>query len=375
MPSRRTVGARAPSYRGSATYAVTPEQLPIPDAGMIGAGNLDEIDNHARTEQSSHYSYTPVVATSQETADAAQVKLYGPRSRWGARNPLTLRPAVQPPQNEGFPAPTTSGPAGAPAWDQTTVDQHYGPTEPDMVTMGVAPQLTWWQRLFRRTPATMTDRSVGAVGETMGKHGPSRLPSVAAPGVNGFQPPDYRRTWDTPAAPGVPLGKDGQPSVAKAGVPLPDPEDASARETVRTGYTVENGWLGYNLPDMAVEPRVAAGPASPWQARPSVIPSGFYAFHRVYDGNEARHLSGQKGVMPSPTAGQPIHTTVEQVQSPGAVAGSFGGFQTASAAPGMTPVGVRPNTIRQVPSAWDYDFNIAPGEAPVSRSRRTLRRG
>jgi hypothetical protein len=228
--------------------------------------------------------------------------------------------------------------------------------------------LKWWQKFLGVKDQTDTydERIMLTTGAANYEDG--YLPTPASLGANTFIVPDVRNIFDTPSLEGVGTKPDGSPYVAKAGRPTQDPWFDPQEVTINnTRWTEVNGSAPF-LPD-----RVRAGTADPLQARPAQIPQ--WLSGRKFDQWASQHLNGMKGVIRNPLIGQATATFDE---SASVATGHMGqmGYHYSTPAPGMTPSGPQPNTVRNVPVAWDVDLNVIDTGAGANASRtRSLRRG
>jgi hypothetical protein len=185
--------------------------------------------------------------------------------------------------------------------------------------------------------------------------------------TNTFVFPDIRRTFDTPLTPGVPLGADGTPAYDKAGYSL------SRTDQESSPYKVESNRVDPQPPGGLgiLSDRVRAGAADPSGARPAAVRHWFY--YRPFDKLMSDRLIGIKGVVNQPHIARPIETRMEAVSFRSRF--GIGGPTFMNPAPGMTPIGLMPNTDRQVPTPWDADLVVSasPGGATVSGHRWGLR--
>jgi hypothetical protein len=111
----------------------------------------------------------------------------------------------------------------------------------------------------------------------------------------------------------------------------------------------------------------AANPADPSQTRPADVPHWWY--ERLFDQIMAHRLTGQKGVMADKLSARPTQTSQEDIGNLDGM-GSHGGNQRRTFAPGMTPAGPMPSTVRNIPEPWDSDlYSNANGQPGSARAR------
>lgn len=183
---------------------------------------------------------------------------------------------------------------------------------------------------------------------------------------NAFQIPDQRATWNTEALPGVGVDPKGRAYVPKAGAPMEAPWQQPSEDKI---VNERLPLTGDSPPFMGQANRTVAGAANPvTDARPAFHP--IWYGERPFDQNEAQHLTGLKGVMRDPIAGRPVMTAVETQSEIAHVHTGQRGNLINTPAPGMTPSGPMPNTLRQSPSPWDSDLYVASESQSLRRNFR-----
>jgi hypothetical protein len=351
-----------PDLAPNATLDPTPGQVGVIDTWPGSDTNVQ-----------SDYSYQPEAAYDSALSGRGFVSSRRP-GRTG-RNPFSyvlpnsdasVDKGAQTPQNVQFAGAGRN--TGAPTVGTLETGGHgpFNPVRADgaIPTGAKAPvNRSWWRKLLGIQDQTgeHDERLIPQTGATGWEQGYETTP--AALGENTFIVPDIRATFDTPGVAGVGTRPDGMPYVAKAGRPTEDPWFDPQEVTIsNTRWTEETDSPAF-LPD-----RTKAGAADPRGSRPSQVPQWFT--FRKFDQNMAQHMSGVKGVVRNPLAGRPIATSDESASIASGHTGQHG-YHYTSPAPGMSPSGPMPNTVRQVPGAWDADLNVIDtGSAPRTRGFR-----
>lgn len=344
---------------------VTETVLPYTDA-QVGAGNV--VESHEDTNQPGDYARYPQVVTDQP--EYRRSWRPGAGSNRIDYHAFTARdPSVGAPAGDYRFASATGVTTGV-TIDPLNVDEH-GPVSPaDIRTLAAQPQnrktLVGWLRdclHVKDATGTVRETVVPALGTDDPVTREREVSDAAISSLNAFQLIDVRRTWDTPVLPGMIPDRDGKYHVGKAGYPLT--EDLYTPET----YTVAN--TRDHVPNNAapmLSDRVRAGaanPADPSQTRPAEYPH--WTSDRLFDQGIAQRLTGQKGVTAGKLSARPTQTTMEDVQDM-AQAGGKGGNQRRSAAPGMSPAGPQPSTVRNIPEPWDAALYVdASGGSAAAR--------
>lgn len=321
------------------------------------------------TDASSDYASLPEAETMQGVSGRPNMSTRL-RSRTG-RTGLTYAPMVDPlgTQDGGQIGPTggrNQGAANAPSRSVLDLADH-GPWDANYadgrVPISPVPKhATWFGKWFGSFFTKRETHVVPALGRPTTQDDTAQTTFTTE--QNTFTIPDLRRTFDTPSVAGVGTNNKGQAYVAKAGRPIQDAEFDPMTDRVENVRTkvLENS--PPFLPD-----RTRAGAADPaTQSRPAYMPHWFY--FRPFDQNEAQHLAGVKGVVRNPLAGRPIATASEAQSEIAYVHTGQRGNLISSPAPGMSPSGPQPNTLRQTPSPWDSDLYSASDSA---MSRRNFR--
>lgn len=221
---------------------------------------------------------------------------------------------------------------GAPGLAAATIE--HGPAR--FVTPG------WWPfKRKRDTRGVWPEKVIPATGGRFEVAEPS--PTYAALAAeNQFVIPDRRRI---PAPAGDAVLSDGRAGHSMTPTTLePTPYHI---------YSHPSDADDVNMEDVTVRPR--AGAQDPRLARPSSVPRWLY--QRPFDQWAAEHPPGLKGVSGPPRVGLPISTRAEVAVTPQS------GFHVVTPAPGMSPVGLQPNTWRVTPQSWDQDL-VNTGSSP-----------
>lgn len=238
----------------------------------------------------------------------------------------------------------------APAWaaptapqqhrqDATAVPDAYrdAPAMPDIVSQAPREVRGWRARVYSTAAATPVEPATESTGDQL----------AAAHARPGHPDPNDRELWDAGAQAGNPVTPPQLAAIPTqlvndpAGVNVVTPTPAPVRP--RQGFTGDDNTREAKRP--------------------------FWSFLRAFDQWAARHPGGMdKHAEPAPTASTPrtfSHDVIGAVPSPG------GGV----AAPGMTPSGTQPNSVRLLPRAWDTLLvNDGAGQADVSAAVSSTQR-
>lgn len=371
MANIRSLFTFQPTIAGNVTSTML-----VPTPGQLGtsfeAGQLAE---HANTHEQSDYTYPDGYASDQL---ASPIRAYRARGMGqSASNPLILHNYIQPldPEPEMVDWGIDGMHGGSNVGKDEKQLQVHGPVyEADIKAIPTATPseqpVKWWKRLLstRDSLNANSEKVLTGMGQTMDDDGERSYieTDAAIAATNAFVFPDIRRTFDTPLAPGVPLGGDGKPEYDKAGYPL------TRTDMESSPYKVESNRVDPQPPGglAILSDRVRAGAADPSGSRPAAV--RHWLFYRPFDKLMSDNLVGIKGVVNAPHIARPIETRTEAVSFRSRF--GIGGPTFMNPAPGMTPIGVLPNTDRQVPTPWDADLVVsAPATSTVSGNRWGLR--
>lgn len=360
MANVRSLFTFQPTIAGNVTSTML-----APTPGQVGVGF--EVGEHADASEQSDYTYPDGYASDQIASVPRAYRARG--SGTNATNPLILHDVTQPVSTDFDQADwgvdgMRGGSFAGPDEKQT---QLHGPVyEDDIKTIATATPsdqpVSWWKRILspRDSLNAHSEKTLTGIGQEFGEDGEREYlkTDAAIAATNAFQFPDIRRTFDTPLTAGVPLGADGTPEYDKAGYSLTRTDRESSP------YTVESNRVDPQPPGglPMVSDRVRAGAADPSAARPAAV--RHWLFYRPFDKGISDNLIGIKGVVNQPHIARPIETRVEAVSFRSRF--GIGGPTFMNPAPGMTPIGVLPNTDRQVPTPWDADLVVSGNSsAPV----------
>lgn len=363
--------SRRRNYQTVTAGNITTTTLPIDNLGQIGAG-IDPAP-HADTQQQSDYSYQPPATYDNVYERRVSSRRPGRLGRTPFLYEMPVRNSdSSPPVFTGSGGGRTMPLAGAPDAMDLEIPQH-GPWDPakasNLPISTVPPNRSFWARLLGRKDdkGWFSEQAIPQMGRPDATEPDVEYRTDAALGQNSFIVPDVRATWNTPNVPGIGYAPSGAPYMAKAGRPTEDERfDPMRVEITNSRKPSPAGSLPF-LPD-----RVRAGAAAPSEGRPAEIPHWWTL--RPMDQLIAQRLTGQKGVMRQPLISRPIATSSELDAD---IAGYHVGqqaYRRTFPAPGLTPAGPQPNTVRQVPAPWDRDLTTPTVADTSTRTRRFGRR-
>jgi hypothetical protein len=359
------VGASFWRYQPVDQGYVTQGELAYTDA-QVGAAT--DVTPHTDTSQPGDFARYPTVVADQPMS----VRTYRP-----GRSRITYQSFIYQDQTVGQPGSDISlAPSQGQGKTGTTVDplalEEHGPTSgPEIARLAPQPRtaksvVQWLRDCLHPKDATKSVREevIRAIGTDDPVDRDNEVSEASVSTFNAFQMVDVRRVWDTPIMPGMVPDRDGKYHVGKAGYPMTeDLYTPEAYEVHNIRFPVENNAYPF-LPD-----RVRAGaanPADPSQTRPAFDPAWWS--DQLFDQWAAQRLTGQKGITAGKISARPTQTTTEDVQDM-SLTGAKGGNQRRTGAPGMTPAGPMPSTVRNIPEPWDSDLYVDSSGGSASARR------